>query len=303
MQMPARPSSWQLVLVLTVGIVAVSTAAPLIRLAMDAASDQSVGFSLVLAATRLTIAALALLPTWHTVYRSKPTANALRYAIGAGVALAIHFATWITSLSFTSVAASTALVTTNPVWVALLSWLWLGEEPGRRVLAGTGIALAGGLLIGLGSAPHTLSGSNPLLGDGLALVGAWAASLYLLLGREAQRNGLGIGGYVAIAYGVAAIALLPLPFLAQASYVGYAPLVYGYILLTALIPQLIGHTSFNWVVRWVSPTLITLVILFEPILASLMAFFLFQEIPDPIVLLGALVLLVGVAVAAIAGPD
>ncbi|MDX2232027.1 MAG: DMT family transporter [Leptolyngbyaceae cyanobacterium bins.349] len=297
---PSRPSSWQLVLVLVVGILAVSTAAPLVRLALAAAADRTVGFSFVLAAARLLVAGVVLIPNWRSLFTRPPTAIAMRYAIAAGLVLALHFATWITSLSLTSVAASTALVTTNPVWVALLSWVWLGEQPSRQTWLGLGVALAGGLLIGLSGLGAIATGSQPLLGDSLALMGAWAASGYFLLGREAQRQGLGIGGYVTVAYSTAAIALLPLPFLVGASYSGYSPTVYGYILLTALIPQLVGHTSINWVVRWVSPTLVTLVILLEPVLASVLAFLLFHEIPDTTVLSGALLILIGVAIAALA---
>ncbi|MBF2026054.1 MAG: DMT family transporter [Oscillatoriales cyanobacterium C42_A2020_001] len=298
--MSDRPAPWRLGLTLASGILAVSTSAPLVRLAMAAAMTQTVSFSFVLAALRLSFAAVMLLPAWRSVAHSKPTPVAIGYAIAAGITLAIHFATWITSLTFTSIAASTALVTTNPVWVALLSWVWLGEKPTRRVLLGTGIALIGGLLIGLGGTDPSATGSHPLLGDGLALVGAWMVSLYFLLGREAQRNGLSLSSYVAIAYSVAAIALLPLPLLTGTSYTGYSSVVYGYIVLTALLPQIVGHTSFNWAVRWMSPTVVTLAILFEPVLASLMGFVLFKEIPDESVLTGALVLLIGVAIAAIA---
>lgn len=293
----ARPATWQFVLVLLIGLGAVSTAAPLVRLAMNAASDRSVGFSLLLAAARLTLAALLLTPQWRTVWLGQPSTIALRYAIAAGLTLALHFATWITSLAFTSITASTTLVTTTPIWIALLSWLWWGETPTRPMLVGTIIALLGALLIGWGSTQGAASASQPLLGNSLALVGAWAVSLYLLLGREAQRQGLSIGRYITVAYSVAAIALLPLPWLAQVQPLPSAPPVYGYILLTALVPQLIGHTSLNWVVRWVSPTLITLILLCEPVLASLFAFLLFAEIPSAFVLSGALVLLTGVAIA------
>jgi drug/metabolite transporter (DMT)-like permease len=296
----SQPATWQISSVLAIGILAVSTAAILVRLAIQSAGVSGVGFSLVLAATRLTIAALILLPAWRTVGQREPTTLAWRYAIAAGIALALHFAAWITSLSYTSIAASTTLVTTNPIWVALLSWFWLGERPRRSTLFGIGIALSGGMLIGLGGADALSGGTNPLVGNGLAIVGAWTVSLYFLLGREAQRQGFSLGSYAAVAYSVAAIVLLPLPLLVGASYIGYPSMTYGYILLTALLPQLIGHTSFNWSVRWVSPTLVTLVILIEPVLASLMGYFLFNEIPGWTVLLGTLILLVGVAIAALA---
>jgi drug/metabolite transporter (DMT)-like permease len=298
MRVPKPPSGWQIAVVLAVGILAASTAAVLIRLAMATAGITGVGFSLVLAASRLTLAAIALLPTWRHLHSRTVTPAAFRYASAAGLVLALHFASWITSLSYTSIAASTTLVTTNPIWIALLSWLWFGEKPGKWTIAGIGIALSGGIAIALGGA-NTSTGSYPLLGDALALVGAWAASLYFLLGREAQRNGLSLGSYITVAYSVAAIVLLPLPLLLQTPYTGYPPATYGYILLMALLPQLIGHTSFNWAVRWASPTLVALVILFEPVISSLLGYWLFGETPGTPVLLGAVLLLIGVAVAAL----
>lgn len=290
------PESWKIALILAVGILATSTAAILVRLAIAEANVSGAGFSLVLATSRLTLAAIALIPTWAHLYHSKPALSAFRYATFAGIALAVHFATWITSLSYTSIAASTTLVTTNSIWVALLSWWWFGEKPARLTLAGMTVALAGGALIGWGG-KASASGSNPLLGDALALTGAWAASLYFLLGREAQRRGLGIGSYATVAYSVAAIALLPLPSLFGASYTGYTPLTYGYIALMALLPQLIGHTSLNWSLRWLSPILVTLSILFEPVASSVLGFLIFNEVPSLMVSVGAGVLLLGVAIA------
>jgi drug/metabolite transporter (DMT)-like permease len=177
-------SPLRLTLVLTIGILSVSTAAILIRLATNVSGASGVGFSLVIAASRLSIAALFLVPTWRSFQPTSP--SAIKYAIGAGVSLAVHFATWISSLSYTSIAASTTLVTTNPLWVALLSWFWFREKPTRATFWGIGIAMIGGILIGLDNTSQ--DGANPLLGNGLAIVGAWAASLYLLLGREAQRG-------------------------------------------------------------------------------------------------------------------
>lgn len=299
MNSPQKPPNWLVILVLIVGILTVSTAAILIRLANAAANLNGVGFSLVLAASRLTLASLILLPAWRQIDRRVLQPGAIRYAGAAGLCLAIHFAVWIASLSYTSIAASTALVTTNPVWVTLISWLWFREKPSRLSAIGIALALLGGLGVGLGSVSSTSIGSHPLLGNILALLGSWAVSFYLLLGREAQKRGLSIGGYIAIAYTTAAFILLPLPLAFGVSYTGYPILVYFYILLTALLPQLIGHTSFNWVVLWISPTLVTLAILFEPVCASFLGYLLFGEIPTPLVLAGATILVIGVAIAAI----
>jgi drug/metabolite transporter (DMT)-like permease len=256
-----------------------------------------VGFSLFIAASRLAIASLLLLPAWRNLQQTQLSPGALRYAAAAGVCLALHFATWITSLSFTSIVASTTLVTTNPVWVALLSWLWLKEKPTRLTVVGIGVAFVGGVLIALGDTGTATAGSNPLLGNFLALVGSWMVSFYLLLGREAQRRGLGIGSYVAVAYTTGALVLLPLPLIVGSHYVGYPVAVYLYILLMAIASQVVGHTILNWAVCWISPTLVTLAILFEPISSSFLGYLIFKEVPGLLVLAGAIVILSGVAVA------
>jgi len=296
-----KPTLWQLTFVLTLGIFSVSTAAILIRLTLDAAQQRGVGISLVIAALRLTIAALILSPAWHNFQTTTFSRKAIYYAIAAGISLAAHFATWITSLSYTSIAASTTLVTTNPIWVAVLSWLWFGEIPGMITICGIGMALAGGLLIGLGDLNPLINGSNPILGDSLALLGSWAVSFYLLFGREAQRHGLGIASYIVLTYSTAAVVLLPLPLLAGASYSGYPDKVYLYVFLLGLVPQVIGHTSFNWAVRWLSPTLVTLTILAEPIGSSILGFVMFKENPGQNVIAGAVIILTGVAIAALGG--
>jgi drug/metabolite transporter (DMT)-like permease len=291
-----RPSGLQVAGVLLLGILAISFGSILVRLALAASGDRSLAFSLVMSAGRMGFAALLLLPGFKSPIRAR---GGIPFALAAGAALALHFAFWITSLSYTSVAASTALVTTNPVWVTLLGWLLFGERPSGLTLLGVGVALVGGLLIGLGDAQG--GGTNPLLGDLLALLGALAASFYFLLGREAQRRGLSLLEYVRVAYTTAFLILFPLPYLFGGGYGGYPGVVYLYILLMALLPQLVGHTSFNWATRHISPVLVTLAILFEPVGASLLAFLLFGEVPGLQVILGALVLLLGVALAVLGG--
>jgi drug/metabolite transporter (DMT)-like permease len=294
-----RPPVWKISVIIGIGILSVSTAAIFIRLALRDAGNPGVGFSLVLAASRLTLAALMLLPTWKNFHRTPAEPPALYYSGASGLFLALHFATWITSLSYTSIAASTTLVTTNPIWVALLSWIWFGERPTVLTSAGITIACLGGVLVALEEMGPQISGSQPLLGNFLALVGSWAISLYFLLGREAQRKGLSIGHHVVLVYTIAALTLLPLPLLFGVSYIGYSYSVYIYIALMALFPQLIGHTSFNWAVRWISPTFVTLLILMEPLGSGLLGILAFGEIPTAQVIVGAITILIGVAIAAV----
>ncbi len=281
---------------LALGVAAVSSAALFIRLAFEALGTRGLGESVLIAAGRLLIAALATLPL---AVSARPLARGRRgvvLAALAGVFLGLHFLFWIASLAYTSIAASTTLVTTNPVWIALVETLYFKRRIPGTAWAGIGLAVAGGTLIGLADAKGGSAGTNPLLGDALALPGAWAVSLYFLLGREAQRE-LGTAGYVGVAYPAAALLLLPLPGLLGTGYLGHPSGFYLWVFLLAAVPQLIGHTSLNYAVRALGPTLVTLFVLFEPMLASLLGFVFLGELPPPGVFLGAGVLLAWVALA------
>lgn len=292
-----KPSRSQILVVVVIGIIGVSLAAIWIRLAVDAvAVDHKVGFSLFLAASRMILAAIIFLPTWKNPKSDRAQANAYYYAIAAGICLAIHFATWITSLAYTSIAASTVLVTTNPIWVGLFSWWWYQEKLTRPQVVGIAIALLGGITMAIADSNSGGNYSNPILGDALALLGAVMSSLYIIFGSQAQRRGLATGSYIAIAYFTAALCLFPLPFLSGTSYFGYTGKVYLYVFLMAIMSQVVGHTSLNWAVRWVSPTLISLSLLFEPVVASLVGAIIFKEVPTASLLSGGFIIVLGIAI-------
>jgi drug/metabolite transporter (DMT)-like permease len=216
-------------------------------------------------------------------------------AVLAGIFLGAHFATWITSLSYTSVTASVTLVNTHPLWVALFGWFFFGRTPTLAVLFGILLAVAGGSIIGFGDLSE---GSDPLLGDALAVCGAIFIAGYFLLGRTVQRLGLHLNAYVGIAYGVAALLLLPLPALFDIAYFEYGLSTYLWIGMLALVPQLIGHTGINYAIKYVDPTFVATMTLFEPIGASILALILFDELPLGLTLIGALVLLFGILLVA-----
>ncbi len=297
------PKLWQVTLILTIGVFSFSSTAIFIRLALQASGKLGLEFSLFLAASRLIIASIVLLPAWQTVVKNQGSPKAYYYAIGAGFSLGFHFVCWITSLSFTSIAASTTLVTTNPIWVSILSWFWFKEKLKKVTILGIIIALLGGIFIALGGNDTNSSYSQPILGNILALMGAWFVSLYLILGKLSQQQGLTISSYSVIVYTTAAILLFPLPFMFGSGYTNYPKPVYFYVLLMAIFSQLIGHTTLNWSVRFLSPTLVTLAILFEPIGASFLGLILFQEIPSILVLIGAIIILFGVIIAVISSQD
>jgi drug/metabolite transporter (DMT)-like permease len=289
---------WRVGIVLLVGVVTVAAAAILIRASMESAGIKGIGFSLFIAALRLSIASLILLPNWRNLIQTKVRPTAYYFAIASGVTLGLHFAAWISSLSYTSIAASTTLVTTNPIWIAIISWFWFKEKLSRQSILGIVIALGGSIVIALGDG-NTADNNNPLLGNFLALIGAWTVSFYMLFGREAQKRGLNTIDYISIVYPVAALLLIPLPFFWKTSYFGYPSSVYIYILLMAIFSQLIGHTCFNWAVTQVSPAFISLVILIEPVISSFLGWIFFQEIPSLTIVFGGTIVLLGIAVAII----
>jgi drug/metabolite transporter (DMT)-like permease len=284
--MPPSPRPARLYLILTAGVIAVSLAAIFIRYAKAP--------SLVVAAYRMALASLVLLPFTLPALRQTPLTKAnAPYALSAGIFLGIHFATWISSLSFTTVASSAAIVATQPLWVALFSWLFLKTPPSFVTLLGILISIGGMAMIGFGDFS---GGSRPLLGDLLALVGGICTAAYFLLGRSAQKRDLSLNAYVGVAYSTAALVLLPLPLIAGLSYTNYPASSFVWIALLALIPQLIGHTSFNYALKFLPPTLLSTLLLLEPVGAAILAVFLFAELPGTTTLLGSVLLLMGVAI-------
>ena len=276
---------WQKIFFVTIGILGVSWAAVFVRLCQQEVAQVTIGLSLLIAASRLSITTIILSPTYVNLRTIKASRQAILLAMGAGICLAGHFATWISSLNFTSVAASVSLVTTNPLWVALLSWWFLGQKITRKTIVGVSIAIIGSILIA-SSGGDLSGGSNPPLGALLALLGSWFASGYILLGKVAQQKNLTTNQYVSIAYLTATVCLFPLPLLFGNSYFNYSPAFYLYLFLMAIVSQLIGHTSLNWCLKHFSPTTISLLILIEPIISSLLAWWLFNEIPATSVVFG-----------------
>ncbi len=277
------------ILVLTIGIFAISVAAILIRLAQNEAVP-----SLVIAAWRLTIATLILLPL--CLLRHFDELRWLRQdawlpAILAGVMLAVHFAAWIASLDYTSVAAASALVATVPLWVAIASPVLLREGLTRATKVGVGLALIGTVLI----AANDLGGvgRNPLLGNGLAVIGAIAAAGYLVIGRK-LRTTLSLIPYITIVYGIAAITLMLTTIASRQPLFAYSPALFGLFFLIAAVPQLIGHSSFNYALGYLPAAYVTLSAIAEPVGASVLALLIFREVPTAYTIFGGILILSGI---------
>lgn len=280
--------------VLAAGVFAIASSAPIIRAISAKASLHGPSGSVTIAAARMTLASLLLAPSWWLARRRGDKAPETAPTLLAGLALALHFASWISSLSFTTMAASTVIVTTNPVWVALVTVVRERRWPSRATLLGLSLSLLGAVILALGDARASDAARSPLLGDALALVGAWAATGYYLASRRAQERGAGLSTTAPAVYSVAALVLLPIA-LALGDLGALARRdVAGWVVALAVLPQLVGHTAFHWAMKYRSPTAVTTVILLEPVGAAIIAAGAFGERPSLVTLLGASVLLVGV---------
>lgn len=276
-------------LVMTLGIAAVSTGAIFARLA-DANP-------IVIAAYRVGIAAVLLLPlaVWKARHEIRSASvGTLAVALLSGCFLALHFATWISSLSFTSVANSVVLVNTNPLWVALLTPLVTRETIGRRARISIGLSVMGGIIIGIGDF-HT--DPKTLMGDGLAVAGSICAAVYLLLGRRIRAR-FSLIGYIFVCYGSAALVLWGMVAAWRLPVWGFSPGTWGAFFGMALFSQLVGHSSYNWALKWVSASAVAVSLLGEPIGASILAYFLFGEGLDGFKWVGGALILSGIYLSA-----
>jgi drug/metabolite transporter (DMT)-like permease len=284
---------------LGLGVLIVSSSSILVRYA------QAEGVpSLSIAALRLVLAALILSPLAAARASGEIRALSRRdllLGLAAGGMLAAHFALWISSLAYTSVASSTALVTTNPVWIALASVLILHERLSGGLALAIAFALGGSALIfladGGGGGGGGVLQPDPLLGNTLALLGAVSISGYFLIGRLLRRR-LSLLAYVWLIYASCAALLVLIALIAGAPLRGFSDLGWAILLALALGPQLLGHTVFNWALKHVSATFIALAILGEPIGSALLALLLFGEGFSLLQSMGFFILLFGIFLAA-----
>lgn len=285
-------------LVLVAGILAVSAASIFVRFAQQGAD------SLVIAAGRLAIATLVLAPIALARHRGALrglTRHELALALVSGALLAVHFASWIASLALTTVLQSVVLVTTTPLWVALLSPIVLHERLSRGAALGLLLAVAGGALMALGGGragpADAVAAAGAWRGGTLALIGALAMAGYLLVGRRLRAR-MALVPYVFVVYGAAAVVLAGSVAVAGRRVTGLDPGTWGWIALLALVPQLVGHTTFNWALRHLRATPVAVVLFGEPVGAAILAWLVLGETPTAPRIAGALVILAGVFLAA-----
>jgi drug/metabolite transporter (DMT)-like permease len=255
-------------LVLCIGIIGVSTGAVFARLA-DAPA-------LVTAAYRVGLAALILIPLagWKAGDELRQlSARDIRLAMISGLFLALHFATWISSLDHTAIANSVVLVNTIPLWVGLLTPLITSDRIRKPTIISIGLSVIGGAIIGYGD---FATGGQALWGDFLALAGAFSAAVYLLMGRNLRRK-LSLLCYVTVCYGSAAAILWLVVLLLKLPVTGYSTQTVAAFWAMALISQILGHSSYNWALKWFSTGFIAVALLGEPIGSTILAYILFDE--------------------------
>lgn len=274
---------------LTAGIFAVSTGAIFARLAEAP--------PLATAAYRLIIASAVLAPIALFLKRDeirRLDREDLIYTLISGAFLALHFGTWISSLAYTSVASSVVLVNTIPIWVGLASY-FMGEKLSRATWIALVLSVMGGVLVGYGD--FSLD-PRALWGDILALIGGITVSGYVIFGRRVRQK-LSLLSYVSICYGTAAILLCATNFAAGVQMSGFSWHTWTMFLCAALIPQIIGHSSYNWALGYFSAGFIAVALLGEPIGSSSLAFIIFDELPTPVMFWGFGFLMSAIVLAAI----
>ncbi len=269
------------------GVFAVSFSALFVRLATAP--------PLIIATYRLLFTFLILAPYTLLRHRTDLVTTSWRQrglAASSGICLALHLVTWFISLRYTTVASSVVLVTTQPVFVVIGSWIFFREKVSRFAMVGGALALFGSVIIG---AADFQIGRDALLGDLLALAAAVLVSGYLLIGRR-LRGGVSLPSYTFYTYGSSALLLIIASFASGTPFAPYPPRDWILFLALAIVCTVIGHTIFNWVLRYVQASVVSVSVLGEPLGAILWASIFLREYPTLRQTIGACFIFTGLLV-------
>jgi drug/metabolite transporter (DMT)-like permease len=283
--MRERSGDWRPFVVLLVALFGVAGGSIFVRLANAPA--------LAFAAWRLGLATLVVVPV--AALRPRQISGSRRarlWALCSGLLLALHFATWIESLAHISVSASVVLVTTAPVWVVAIAWLFGLQRPTAGELLAIALSVGGSAIIGGASFG---AGGTSLRGALLALAGAVCMGAFLLLSRRCQQE-LEFLDFVSRAYGGAAIGLWLAVLATGTPFVGFDTRTWLAFAAAAALSQLVGHGGYNWSLRHLEPAFVAVVLVGEPVLASALAWWLFGETIAPATWVGGALILLGVCV-------
>jgi len=272
-------------LVLIIGVIAISISAILVKVATAPAG--------VIAFYRLLFSILLMSPLFMFKYRKElklVTKRDWGLSVASGVFLAFHFILWFESLNYTSVASSTVLVTLQPIFAFIGTYLFFKERLSFKAICSGMIAVGGSIIISYGD--FKISGSA-LFGDILALAACALVTFYLLFGQSVRKR-ISLITYTFIVYAISTLVLFGYLLVTKESFYPYPKSDWWYFLLLAIVPTLLGHTLLNWVVKWVSTSMISVAILFEPVGATILAFYIIGENVNLSQLIGGSVVLLGI---------
>jgi len=275
--------------VLVVGVMSVSTGSIFVRLAG--------AHPFVKCAYRLGFASLVFWPVALAFHRDelkrlKP--RDVAFSLIAGAFLSLHFATWMTSLDHTTVASSLMLVNTVPVWVVIFNMIFGKGSPSRLMWTCVALAVAGASIVGYGDLSFS---GEALFGDLLALAGGVACAAYLFCGGEV-RGKLSLTLYVALCYGASAIIMWIVVLVMRLDITGFSPQTWWAFIGMALLSQVVGHSTYNWALRYFSTGFVSIALLGEPLGGAFLAYFLFGENPAGFKLAGFALLIASIVISA-----
>ncbi|GBF12035.1 DMT family transporter [Tepidibacillus infernus] len=282
-----KPSQIKLAIALFIGIIAVSSSAILVK--------QTTAPSAIIATYRMMFTVLIMIiPTFffHFQEMKKLQKKDYLYSFLSGLFLAFHFITWFESLKYTSIASSVVLVTMSPIFSMIGESIFFKKRYPLLSILGSLVSIIGGILIGLGD--FRISG-KALLGDLLALLGALMVTVYWLFGQKV-RTRLTLLPYTLLVYGSSTIILVIYSFSFHYSFTQYEKTDWIVFIALAVIPNILGHTVFNWAIKYTNATTISMVLLGEPIGASILATLIYKEAPTLIQIIGGLIILLGLYV-------
>ncbi|MEK5077751.1 DMT family transporter [Solibacillus sp. FSL W7-1436] len=268
-----------------IGVISVSLSAIFVKL-----SSADAG---VIAFYRMLFSILIMLPWFLKKYSNEIKVLSKRdwlFSSIAGVFLSFHFILWFESLNYTSVASSTVLVTMQPLFAFIGTYLFFKEKITLQTFIAGGIAILGSVLISWGD--FQISGTA-LYGDILALIACALITGYLLFGQDVRKR-LSLVTYTMVVYTVSTITLFFYIIIKGESFGPYPATDWMWFVLLAIIPNLLGHNLFNWALKWTSTNVISIAILFEPVGAALLAIWIFNEYLTASQIVGGLVVILGI---------
>ena len=275
-----------------VGVISVALSAIFVKMATADAG--------VIAFYRMLFSVLLMLPIFLLKYRREVLILSKRdwiFSAIAGVFLGFHFIFWFESLNYTSVASSTVLVTLQPIFAFVGTYFFFKEKLAFKTILSAVIAIMGSVIISWGD--FQLSGTA-FYGDILALIGCALITAYLLFGQDVRKR-LSLITYTFIVYSVSTVTLFIYVVIQGESFGPHPGADWFWFFMLALIPNLLGHTLFNWSLRWVSTNVLSIAILFEPVGASILAYYVFNETLSSSQIVGGLIVITGILLFVIDG--